>query len=158
MQVRLADRDGKIVAEKAGDCVDIEVADARLWSDEDPYLYTCQVELKENGEVVDKREIPVGIRKIEWSSKGLSINGKETFLRGGCIHHDNGILGACAYEEAEERKVRIMKETGFNAIRSSHNPCSKALLDACDRYGMYVMDESWDMWFRRKSKYDYAKK
>lgn len=84
------------------------------------------------------------------------MNGKETLLRGGCIHHDNGILRACAYKEAEERKVRIMKGTGFNAIRSSHNPCSKALLDACDRHGMYVMDESWDMWFRRKSKYDYA--
>ena len=156
VQVKLADQDGRIVAEKTGDRVDIEVANARLWSDEDPYLYTCQVELKENGKVVDKRGIPVGIRKIEWSSKGFYVNGKETLLRGGCIHHDNGILGACAFKEAEERKVRIMKETGFNAIRSSHNPCSKALLDACDRYGMYVIDESWDMWFRRKSKYDYA--
>lgn len=84
------------------------------------------------------------------------INGQETLLRGGCVHHDNGILGACAYAEAEERKVRIMKEYGYNAIRSAHNPCSRAMLDACDRLGMYMMDETWDMWYQHKSKYDYA--
>ena len=96
-----------------------------------------------------------GIRLIEWSNKGLFINGKEIKLRGGCIHHDNGILGACAYDKAEERHVRIMKQAGYNAIRSAHNPISKAMLDACDRYGMYVMDEAFDMWYIPKTKYDY---
>lgn len=154
--VKMRDRNGCVVAEKTGDSVDLKVENAELWSDENPYLYSCQIELIENGNIADSREIPIGIRKLEWSNQGFFVNGKETLLRGGCIHHDNGILGACAYAEAEERKVRIMKETGFNAIRSAHNPCSKALLDACDQYGIYVMDETWDMWFCHKSKYDYA--
>lgn len=106
--------------------------------------------------MVDIQESVFGIRMVEWSPQGLFINGKETLLRGGCLHHDNGIVGACAYEESEERRVRIMKENGFNAIRSAHNPCSRAMLDACDRLGMYVMDETWDMWYQHKSKYDYA--
>lgn len=146
----------KVVAADAGDEVELEIPDAKLWSDTDPFLYTCKVVLKDNNEITDTREVSFGIRKIEWSSKGLLINGQETLLRGGCVHHDNGILGACAYAEAEERKVRIMKEYGYNAIRSSHNPCSRAMLDACDRLGMYMMDETWDMWYQHKSKYDYA--
>lgn len=145
-----------IVAEGMGDDLELLIPDAKLWSEDSPFLYTCRAELQEHGEIVDVREISFGIRKIEWSPKGLFINGKETLLRGGCIHHDNGILGACAYREAEERKVRILKEYGYNAIRSSHNPCSRAMLDACDRYGMYMMDETWDMWYQHKSKYDYA--
>lgn len=144
------------VAEGTGNECVLEIPDARLWSDDDPYLYRCEVELIKDGNVTDSREIAFGIRKIEWSPNGLTVNGQETLLRGGCIHHDNGILGACSYAEAEERKVRIMKEYGYNAIRSSHNPCSRALLDACDRYGMYVIDELWDMWYQHKSKYDYA--
>ena len=84
------------------------------------------------------------------------VNGKKTLLRGGCIHHDNGVLGACEYQESAERKILRLKEAGFNAIRSAHNPCSEAILSACDRYGMYVMDETWDMWGRKKNPYDYA--
>ena len=75
------------------------------------------------------------------------MNGERVILRGACIHHDNGVLGACCYPEAEERKIRILKENGYNAIRSAHNPCSKALLDACDRQGMLVMDEFVDVWY-----------
>lgn len=146
----------KIVAGADGDQVELGIPNAKLWSDTDPHLYTCKVTLHDHGKVTDEQESTFGIRKIQWSPKGLLINGQETLLRGGCIHHDNGILGACAYAEAEERKVRIMKEYGYNAIRSSHNPCSRAMLDACDRLGMYVMDETWDMWYHHKSKFDYA--
>ena len=131
---------------------EIAVPDARLWSETDPYLYTVKISAGEN----DTLEIPFGIRKIEWSNKGLFINGKETLLRGACVHHDNGILGAATYAESEYRRVRILKKNGFNAIRSSHNPASKALLDACDALGVYVMDETFDMWYNRKNPFDYG--
>lgn len=130
---------------------EITVPNARLWSDETPNLYVCRVTVGED--VVEEK---FGIRKIEWSPRGLFINGKETLLRGGCVHHDNGVLGAAAYDESEWRRVRILKEAGFNAIRSAHNPCSRALLEACDHYGMYMMDESFDMWYNRKTKNDYG--
>jgi hypothetical protein len=155
--VRVVIKDGdKIIARGEGDDIVFDIPSAKLWSDETPYLYTCSVTLVENGETVDEITENFGIRKVEWSNKGLFINGKETLLRGGCIHHDNGILGAATYAKSEERRVLIMKENGYNAIRSSHNPASKALLDSCDKYGMYVMDETWDMWYGHKSKYDYA--
>lgn len=145
-----------VVAEAGGRRAAIVIPDAKLWSDCTPHLYRCLIELIDHGKVIDTAEESFGIRSMEWSPKGLFINGKETLLRGGCLHHDNGILGACAYEEAEWRRVRIMKEHGFNAIRSSHNLCSKAMLEACDALGMYMMDETWDTWYRHKSKYDYA--
>ena len=129
----------------------LSLPDAKPWSDTTPNLYTAHVT---NG--IDNEDIRFGIRKIEWSSKGLFINGKETLLRGGCIHHDGGILGAAACDVSEYRRVRKMKEAGFNAIRSAHNPASRAMLEACDELGMYVMDETWDMWYSHKSKFDYA--
>jgi hypothetical protein len=110
----------------------------------------------ENGITVDEVTESFGIRFVEWNTKGLFINGKETLLRGGCVHHDNGILGARSFSESEERRVRILKQAGYNAIRSAHNPASSAMLEACDKYGMYVMDETWDMWYGHKNKYDYA--
>ena len=135
-----------------GTSFELTIPNAKLWSDETPQLYTAKITAREG----DTLEISFGIRKIEWSNKGLFINRKETLLRGGCVHHDSGILGAATYAESEKRRVRILKENGFNAIRSSHNPASKALLDACDRYGMYVMDETFDMWYNRKNPYDYG--
>lgn len=135
-----------------GTSFELTIPNAKLWSDETPYLYTAKITAGEG----DTVEIPFGIRQIAWSNKGLFINGKETLLRGGCVHHDSGILGAATYAESEERRVRILKENGFNAIRSSHNPASKALLDACDRLGMYVMDETFDMWYNRKNPHDYG--
>lgn len=135
-----------------GTAFEMTIPDARLWCAEDPFLYTAGITAAEG----DTLEIPFGIRQITWSNRGLFINGRETLLRGGCIHHDNGILGAATYAESEERRVRILKENGFNAIRASHNPASKALLDACDRLGMYVMDETFDMWYNRKNPYDYG--
>jgi beta-galactosidase len=147
---------GNVIAAGSGASVEIDIPNAKLWSAETPDLYDCRVTLQENGQVVDEVTGKFGIRKVEWNNKGLFINGQETKLRGGCIHHDNGILGACAYDKAEARRVRILKAAGFNAIRSAHNPTSKALLAACDRYGMYVMDETFDMWYLHKNKYDYA--
>lgn len=146
----------QIVAEGSGSSVEIDIPSAKLWSDEAPNLYQCHVTLLKDNVVIDEVTEVFGIRKVEWSNQGLIINGKETLLRGGCVHHDNGILGACTFDKAEERRVYIMKEAGYNAIRSSHNPSSRAMLEACDKYGMYVMDETWDMWYFHKNKYDYA--
>ena len=135
-----------------GTCIELTIPDAKLWSAKTPNLYVAKISAGED----DTAEIPFGIRQISWSNRGLFINGRKTLLRGGCIHHDSGILGAATYAESEERRVRILKENGFNAIRSSHNPASKALLEACDRLGMYVMDETFDMWYNRKNPYDYG--
>ena len=135
-----------------GTSFELTIPNARLWSDETPNLYTAKITAGKG----DTVEIPFGIRKITWSNKGLFINGKETLLRGGCVHHDSGILGAATFAESEERRVRILKENGFNAIRSAHNPASKAMLDACDRYGVYLMDESFDMWYNCKNPHDYG--
>ena len=149
--------DGKnIIAKGEGECVELSISNPRLWSDDSPYLYKCRVKLIDNKEITDEVIETFGIRRITWNNKGLFINGKETFLRGGCLHSDNGILGACTYQKAEERRIKILKEAGFNAIRVSHNPACEFMLDACDKYGMYVIDETWDMWFSHKSQYDYA--
>ena len=131
--------------------VDIPVSQPRLWDADHPELYLCRTELLKDGEVVDTAEERFGFRTLSWSVKGFFVNGQETLLRGACIHHDNGILGACSFEAAELRRVRLLKEAGFNAIRSSHNPASKALLDACDQLGMYVMDEFCDNWLVHKN-------
>jgi beta-galactosidase/beta-glucuronidase len=147
---------GQIVASGRGDSCELYIPDARLWSDETPEMYECRVTLTKDGSKVDEVLEYFGIRMVEWSHKGLFINGKETLLRGGCIHHDNGLLGARCYQESEERRICIMKKAGYNALRISHNPASRAMLDACDTYGMYVMDETWDMWYNQKTKYDYA--
>ena len=122
-------------------------------SAETPYLYTCKV--SRGGEELTEK---FGIRTLEWSGKtGLLVNGKETLLRGGCIHHDNGVLGACSFADAEERRVRILKSQGFNALRMAHNPASRSLLDACDIIGMYVMDEAFDGWYIPKEYHDYSR-
>jgi beta-galactosidase len=106
---------------------------------------------------VDIRSTSFGIRSIKISAEeGLLINGKSLDLIGGCYHHDNGPLGAASIDRAEERKIEILKKAGFNAIRTSHNPPSPALLDACDRLGMVVIDEIFDMWERSKKKQDYS--
>ena len=124
----------------------------KLWSPERPHLYTARVTF--GG---DAAEETFGIRTLAWSArKGLTINGERVILRGACVHHDNGPLGACAFPEAEERKVRLLKENGYNALRSAHNPCSKALLEACDRLGMLVLDEYADAWTVHKTSFDYA--
>lgn len=150
------EKDGVLLAEGKGDACDIEIPGAALWSDESPVLYDCRARLLRDGETVDEVVEAFGIRQIEWSSKGLFVNGKETLLRGGCLHADNGILGARSYRESEWRRIRKLKELGFNAIRSSHHPAVEEMLRACDFYGLYVMDETWDMWYGHKNRFDYA--
>ena len=146
---------GKIASAEGTD-VTITIPDAHLWSSEDPYLYTCQATLLQGGTVIDTAKSSFGIRTLSWGKDGFLVNNNPVLFRGACIHHDNGVLGACGFHDAEFRRVRILKEAGFNAIRSSHNPISKAMLDACDKLGMYVIDEAFDMWLIKKNPYDYA--
>lgn len=129
----------------------VRIPDAKLWSTQTPVLYQCCVSYGTD-EVIES----FGIRTLTYGQNGICMNGERVIIRGACIHHDNGILGACCYPEAEERRIRILMENGYNAIRSAHNPCSKALLDACDRLGMLVMDEFVDCWYIHKTKYDYV--
>ena len=127
------------------------------WSDESPYLYTVETELYEGETLLDSDTTVIGIRTLSLDTKnGLCVNGKTVKLRGACIHHDNGVLGTATYYDAEYRRIRIMKEAGFNAVRMSHHPAAPALLRACDELGMYVMDETFDMWHRFKGDSDYA--
>ena len=124
---------------------------ARLWTPETPNLYTCRVNFADD--VVTET---FGVRKVEWGTDGFLLNGKRYIIQGACIHHDNGLLGAVCDPDAVARKVRLLKENGYNAIRSAHNPCSKALLAECDRQGMLVMDEYIDHWYIHKTEHDYV--
>lgn len=129
----------------------------KLWNVERPNLYSCKTTLKTGEDLMDEELTVFGIRSLTLNpEQGLRINGKIVKLRGACIHHDNGVIGAATIDRAEERRIEILKQAGFNAVRSSHHPMSKALLDACDRLGMLVMDESFDMWTSTKTEYDYA--
>ncbi|WP_283656049.1 MULTISPECIES: glycoside hydrolase family 2 TIM barrel-domain containing protein [unclassified Paenibacillus] len=133
------------------------VRDAKLWSVDQPNLYMCRTTVTAGDELLDEETTSFGIRSLTLDSeRGLCINGDTIKLRGACIHHDNGVIGAVTIDRAEERRVEILKKAGFNALRSSHHPMSKSLLYACDRLGMLVMDESFDMWTSSKSENDYA--
>ena len=130
----------------------LEIPDAKLWNVDTPHLYTARVTFGD-----DVVEETFGVRTLTWTpDRGVAINGERVVIRGACIHHDNGLLGACTYPEAEERRIRILKESGYNSVRSAHNPCSKYLLNACDRLGMLMMDEYVDCWYMHKTRYDYA--
>lgn len=136
---------------------EITVDNPKLWDLEQPNLYQATVKvMEEGGKVIDETQQTFGIRELKFSTDGFFLNGKKILLDGGCVHHDNGILGAAAFDKAEERKVRLMKEAGFNAIRTSHNLPSEAFLDACDRLGMLVIDEAFDGWREAKNKHDYS--
>jgi beta-galactosidase len=170
-RVRLLGADDAAVAEgtterfrlvpKAGRTValSLEVARPRLWSPDAPGLHRAVVDLlARDGDVVDRVEVPFGIRKVEIDARqGLRLNGERLSLRGGCVHHDNGPLGAVALARAEERRVELLKAAGFNAVRTAHNPPSPAFLDACDRLGMLVIDEAFDMWQVPKRPDDYSR-
>jgi beta-galactosidase len=128
-----------------------------LWSPASPSLYTATVALRDGEGEVDSQTAVFGIRSLHLDPRrGLRINGETVKLRGACVHHDNGLLGAATFARAEERRVRLLKEAGFNAIRMSHHPMSKAMLDACDRVGMLVVDETFDVWTFAKSDFDYS--
>ena len=148
-------KDGDVInsgVEQSDEEVIVQLEDVLLWSAKNPALYTLKVKYKE-----DIEEVTFGIRTLTWDREhGIRVNGKRILLRGACIHSDNQLLGAVTDPDAEERRVRLLKKWGYNAIRSAHNPCSKYLLDACDKYGMYMMDEYVDMWYIHKNKYDYA--
>lgn len=148
---------GKVVCSGEGNVMELTLPEAKLWSEQSPYLYQCSVKLMRQNICLDETTVTFGVRTLTWNERGFFVNGENVLLRGACVHHDHGILGARCYAKSEERRVRILKNAGFNAIRSSHNPASKSLLEACDRLGMYVIDETWDMWYKHKTAYDYAK-
>lgn len=131
--------------------MDVVIPQGKLWSPETPNLYTCRVRFGN-----DEQTVTFGVRSLTWGKDGILINGKRVILRGACIHHDNGVLGAACWPDAVERKIRLLQENGYNAIRSAHNPCSKALLDVCDKLGVLVMDEYIDHWYIHKTEYDYV--
>ncbi|WP_044915283.1 glycoside hydrolase family 2 TIM barrel-domain containing protein [Butyrivibrio sp. WCE2006] len=173
----LMDRVGKVIAKErkiVSTKADSEskvlsrlfVENPLLWSEDNPELYKAVVTVSvaktedngsfSQGEILDTEETTIGIRKLSLDSRhGLRVNGKTVKLRGACVHHDSGILGAKTYKEAEYRRISILKKAGFNAIRMSHHPAAPVLLEACDELGMYVMEEAFDMWTRAKSDYDY---
>lgn len=134
----------------------LKVDNPELWSPDSPALYRLDISLFESGKEVDKINERFGIRTISFSSAdGLRLNGRPIVLNGACVHHDNGILGAASYDAAEARKVSMLKEAGFNAVRTSHNPASPAFLDECDRQGLLVIDEAFDGWRDPKTPHDY---
>lgn len=147
---------GALVACGGGIDVTLDLPGAALWSAEEPDLCEAHVSLAVDGVICDERDARFGIRSLAWGPEGFFVNGESIKLRGGCVHHDNGILGAADLRAASFRKVARLKAWGFNAIRSAHNPLSKSMLDACDELGMYVVDEFSDMWFDHKNPYDYA--
>ncbi len=134
----------------------VNVKNPRLWSTESPYLYQAEVTVLDDSKEVDVSKTIFGLRKIQISAdNGLEINGNKIELRGGCVHHDNGILGSAAIDRAEERRIELLKANGFNAVRCSHNPPSEKFLEACDRLGIIVIDEAFDHWQRPKNPEDY---
>jgi beta-galactosidase len=130
----------------------IHVDNPHLWSPDDPYLYHTTIEAE--GDVLP---VTYGIRTIEYSAeKGFVLNGKPLLINGTCLHHDDGVLGAMAFDAAEIRKVKLMKEACFNLVRTAHNPTTRAFLDACDSIGMLVIGEAFDGWRTAKNPYDYS--
>lgn len=133
----------------------IYVKNPVLWSLDTPHLYTLKTTLYDGDVLLDSAETTFGIRKLELNPiEGLKLNGKSILLRGGCLHHDNGPVGAATFDRAEERRIELLKNAGFNSVRIAHNSSSKALLNACDRLGMLVMEESYDTWTQAKSQFD----
>ena len=135
---------------------DLTLKEPALWSPDSPALYTAVTEVYRGEQLADRVETKFGVRSISFDvTHGFRLNGKTLKLKGGCLHHDNGPLGARAYDRAEERRVELLKAAGFNALRMSHNPPSPAFLEACDRLGMLVIDEAFDTWSEGKNPHDY---
>lgn len=133
------------------------LAKPQFWGTEHPYLYRYRAFVTENGQMLDSETGTFGVRMLQLDrTHGLRLNGESIKLRGGCLHHDNGIIGTAEFPHAEEFRIRRLKEAGYNAIRSSHYPMSRRLLDACDKYGMLVMDEFADVWTTTKVDFDYG--
>jgi len=136
----------------------INVSNPMLWTPETSNLYQAQIQVLKDKKVLDDTKTNFGIRSIKFTTEnGFQLNGKTVKINGGCVHHDNGCLGAAAFDRAEERKIELLKAGGFNAVRTSHNPPSEAFLNACDRLGLLVMDEAFDCWKIGKNNNDYSK-
>ncbi|MGP8238336.1 MAG: sugar-binding domain-containing protein [Limisphaerales bacterium] len=166
--LRVLDAHGKAVASCQTNCsvstagavtaLSVAIAKPSLWSPVSPALYRAQVSVLRQNETVDLTETSFGIRSLAWNAEhGFQLNGQTIKLRGGCFHHDHGPLGAAAFPLAEERRVKILKAAGFNAIRCSHNMPAASFLDACDREGVLVVDEAFDMWNESKNSRDYSR-
>lgn len=144
------------IAEETSVSTSFTMKKPELWSVETPVLYTAEISVSVDGKVYDKISVPFGIRTISFSAeKGFQLNGKTLKLKGGCLHHDNGLLGAVAINRAEEKKVELMKASGYNALRCAHNQVSEYFLEACDRLGMLVIHETFDQWQKPKRSEDY---
>ena len=136
----------------------INISNPLLWTPETPDLYQAQIQILKEKKILDDTKTNFGIRSIRFTAEnGFQLNGKTVKINGGCVHHDNGCLGSAAFDRAEERKIELLKAGGFNAVRTSHNPPSEAFLNACDRLGLLVMDESFDCWKIGKNNNDYSK-
>jgi beta-galactosidase len=134
----------------------IRISQPKLWSPDSPVQYSAVVSVYRNGKLADQHTTKFGIRSIHFDARqGFLLNGKRLLLKGGSVHHDNGIIGAAAIDRAEIRKAQLLKANGFNAVRTSHNPPSEAFLNACDSIGLLVIDEAFDMWQRPKNAQDY---
>lgn len=167
LNIQIKDASGNIVTEQNTDeqmnsgerktlVRNIEILHPTLWSADSPVLYTATVTLAVGRQNRDCISSTFGIRSIEFSStKGFLLNGQPLKLKGGCVHHDNGLLGAASIDRAEERKVELLKANGFNAVRCAHNPPAPKFLDACDRLGLLVIDEAFDQWQKPKNPDDY---
>ena len=135
----------------------LKITQPSLWSVDNPHLYRATAQVVVKGEIIDSYSVQFGVRTLDFSAgKGFRLNDIPLELKGACMHHDNGLLGSAAFDRAEERRIEIMKANGYNAIRTSHNPPSKQFLDACDRLGMLVIDEAFDMWEHPKNPSDYS--
>jgi beta-galactosidase len=159
LRVTLRDARGRAVARREaapGAPLDLTVDHPALWSVEAPHLYSARAELLVDGMIADVVDTTFGIRTLAWSGDGFRLNGSPVKIVGGCVHHDNGPMGAVALGRSEERRVELLKAAGFNALRTAHNPPSSALLDACDRLGLLVMDEFTDVWDTGKNPQDYS--
>ncbi len=164
VNVKITDADGKVVYEKMRDLpfnrgqkineygVDtVQMSSPRLWSCDTPHLYTAELSLlRPDGTVADRVSERFGVRSLEFSPDfGLKLNGKKVLLKGNANHHTLGALGAAAYPRAMEKRIQLLKQFGFNHIRTSHNPYSKSFLDLCDKYGILVVDELYDKWLTK---------
>jgi beta-galactosidase len=157
-EVGIASSDQQVGSKGTADVVqEVVVKNPALWSTESPALYTAVSEVRSSGQLLDKVDTAFGIRSVVFDAAGgFQLNGKPMKLQGGCVHHDHGPLGAKSYDRAEQRRVELLKASGFNAVRCSHNPPAQAFLDACDRLGLLVIDEAFDMWGDAKNPADYS--
>lgn len=168
LHTEIKDMDGQTVASDSipvtvmeHDSVELKqklyVSQPKLWSAENPSLYQYHIEIREDDEIIDAVEGMFGIRTVQVDPiRGLRINGNTVKLRGGCIHHDNGIIGSAEFSHAQQVRISELKKAGYNAIRSAHYPISRQLLEVCDQIGMYVMDEFTDVWTTTKVDFDYG--